>query len=107
MSQRRKAERPALITGRRSSEPRGSDNTLRVENRRLKERIRQLQNDRDRDRETITVITAERDAYRRSLHAWAREEFKQRGSRFRAKELEDLSKTIGMAPLADFFEELR
>jgi hypothetical protein len=107
MSQPRRPEKPILTAGRRSTKSHGSDATLRAENRRLKDRVRQLENERDRDQETITAITAERDSYRKALHAWAREQFKGSGSTFSAKELDRLKRTTDVVPLADFIDELR
>src|ERR1700730_2044913 len=107
MSQARRPEKAVLTTGRRSTKPHGSDATLRAENRRLKDRVRQLESERDRDQETITALTAERDSYRKALHAWARDHFTGSGSTFSAKELDRLKRTTDAVPLADFIDELR
>jgi hypothetical protein len=44
---------------------------LRAENARLQETIKKLAHERDRDRQTIANLYAERDAYRRVVYTWA------------------------------------
>lgn len=44
---------------------------LKAENEQLREQLRQLAEERDRDRQALTALQAERDACLRSLHAWA------------------------------------
>jgi hypothetical protein len=44
---------------------------------RLKQVIKQLEEERDRDRKALAALQAERDAYRRSLYAWARQQVRE------------------------------
>ena len=51
-----------------------SPSELIAENGQLKQRVRQLEEDRERDRQSLAALHAECEAYRRSLHAWAWEQ---------------------------------
>ncbi len=47
---------------------------LRVECEHLRQVVKQVQEERERDHQTIAGLQAERDAYLRGLHAWAWEQ---------------------------------
>jgi hypothetical protein len=72
---------------------------LRAENARLHEHIKQLQEDQERDRQTIATLQAERDAYRRALYAWALEQITD-------EDLQRYAQNEDGLPLDDFIGEL-
>jgi hypothetical protein len=45
-----------------------------TDNERLRARIKQLEEERERDRQALNALQAERDAYRRAVYAWALEQ---------------------------------
>jgi hypothetical protein len=51
--------------------PDPASTALRVECERLRQVVRQLQEQHEQDSQTIAGLQAERDAYLRQLHAWA------------------------------------
>jgi hypothetical protein len=57
-----------------SSHPSDVGSAQQAECERLKDQVRQLEADHDRDKQTIATLQAERDVYLRSLYAWAREQ---------------------------------
>jgi hypothetical protein len=70
-----------------------------AENERLHERIKQLEQERERDQQTIVTLQAERDAYRRAVYAWAREQITE-------EDLQRYAHNEDGLPLDDFIGEL-
>jgi hypothetical protein len=74
---------------------------LEAENERLRQRVRQLEEERGRDRQALTTLQIERDACLRSLHASAWERVTEDELRRWAEDEEEDGAT-----LAQVFEKL-
>jgi hypothetical protein len=72
---------------------------LRAENAHLRERVRQLEEERDRQHQRTAALQAERDTYRRAAYAWALEQIKD-------EDLKRYAQNEPGLPLDDFIGEL-
>lgn len=80
-------------------EPPAASEALRAELEALRQRVRQLEEDRARDRQALAELEAERDAYKRVAYHWALEQVREEDLK-RYGQIED-----GLE-LEDFIEEL-
>ena len=72
MSEHQAAPSPGELAGLPGGPSDPASTSPQTEWERLQQRVQQLEEEREHNRQTIAALQAERDVYLRSLYAWAR-----------------------------------